>query len=408
MATTFAYRAKDSDGKIKKGTIEASTQTAAASALRDKGLNPTSVEEQGEKGSALQSDINIPGITDRVGARDVAIFSRQFATMINAGLSLLRSLSILADQTENKTLAKTIIEVKGDVERGTSLSAAMEKHPKSFNQLYTAMVKAGEVGGVLDDTLVRLADTLEAQVALRSKIKSAMMYPIAVFGLVIMIVTAMLLFVVPMFEALYADLGGELPAATKVLLLISTIVTGYWWLVMILSIGGWFGFKAWIKTDSGRAMFDAIKLKLPIFGNLIHKTAIARFSHTLAALTKTGVPILQAMDIVSDTAGNAVVARAVQDVKASVAEGESIAAPLDAHPVFPPMVVQMIAVGEETGALDTMLEKVGDFYDSEVEAMVEGLTSLIEPLLIVVLGATVGGMLIALYMPMFNIVELIA
>ncbi len=407
MATTFEYRAKDSDGKVKKGTIEASTQTAAATALRGKGLSPLSLSETAAANSGLKKEIKIPGLTDRVKAKDVAIFSRQFATMINAGLSLLRSLSILSDQTENKALSDIIDLVKADVERGTSLSAAMEQHPKAFNQLYTAMVKAGEVGGVLDDTLLRLADTLEAQVALRSKIKSAMMYPIAVFGLVIFIVAAMIIFVVPMFEALYADLGGELPGATKFLLLLSKLVTTYWWAVIIVSVGSLVSFKRWIATDGGRSTFDAIKLKLPIFGNLIHKTAIARFSHTLAALTKTGVPILQAMDIVSDTAGNAVVARAVQDVKASVAEGESIAAPLRDHPVFPPMVVQMIAVGEETGALDTMLEKVGDFYDSEVEAMVEGLTSLIEPLLIVVLGATVGGMLIALYMPMFNIVNLV-
>ncbi len=407
MATTFEYRAKDSDGKVKKGTIEAPTQTAAATALRGKGLSPLSLSETAAVNSGLKKEIKIPGLTDRVKAKEVAIFSRQFATMINAGLSLLRSLSILSDQTESKALADIIDLVKADVERGTSLSAAMEQHPKAFNQLYTAMVKAGEVGGVLDDTLLRLADTLEAQVALRSKIKSAMMYPIAVFGLVIFIVAAMIIFVVPMFEALYADLGGELPGATKFLLLLSKLVTTYWWAVIIVSVGSLVSFKRWIATTGGRSTFDAIKLKLPIFGNLIHKTAIARFSHTLAALTKTGVPILQAMDIVSDTAGNAVVARAVQDVKASVAEGESIAAPLRDHPVFPPMVVQMIAVGEETGALDTMLEKVGDFYDSEVEAMVEGLTSLIEPLLIVVLGATVGGMLIALYMPMFNIVNLV-
>ncbi|MDH3193627.1 MAG: type II secretion system F family protein, partial [Acidimicrobiia bacterium] len=236
MATTFEYRAKDSDGKVKKGTIDASTQTAAATALRGKGLSPLSLSETAPANSGLKKEIKIPGLTDRVKAKDVAIFSRQFATMINAGLSLLRSLSILSDQTENKALSEIIDLVKADVERGTSLSAAMEQHPKAFNQLYTAMVKAGEVGGVLDDTLLRLADTLEAQVALRSKIKSAMMYPIAVFGLVIFIVAAMIIFVVPMFEALYADLGGELPGATKFLLLLSKIVTTYWWAVIIISV----------------------------------------------------------------------------------------------------------------------------------------------------------------------------
>ncbi len=405
MATTYAYKVKDKEGNVHSGEMEASSQAKVATALRDKGYQPVSIEEK--KDSALQKEISIPGLTDRISYKEVAVFSRQFATMINAGLSLLRSLSILADQTENSAFAKVILEIKADVERGTSLSVAMEKHPKAFSQLYTAMVRAGEVGGVLDDTLLRLADTLEAQVALRSKIKSAMMYPSAVFGLVVFIVAAMLIFVVPMFESLYADLGGTLPLPTRMLLFISSLLTTWWWAVSLVTIGTVILFRRWIATDGGRATFDAIKLKLPIFGNLVHKTAIARFAHTMAALTKTGVPILQAMDIVTDTAGNAVVARAVQDVKASVSEGESIAEPLLSHKVFPPMVVQMIAVGEETGALDTMLEKVGDFYDAEVEAMVEGLTSLIEPLLIVVLGATVGGMLISLYMPMFNIVNLI-
>lgn len=405
MATTFAYKVKDREGQVHSGEMEGSSQASVSKALRDRGYQPIAVDEK--KDSALQKEISIPGLTDRIKLREVAIFSRQFATMINAGLSLLRALSILAEQTPNKAFSRLIIEVKNDVERGTSLSAAMEKHPKAFNRLYTSMVKAGEIGGVLDDTLIRLADTLESQVELRAKIKSAMMYPVAVFGLVVMIVAAMLMFIVPMFEDLYADLGGELPVPTKMLLAVSGIVTSYWWALLIGTIGFVVLFRRWIATESGRATFDKIKLKMPIFGNLVHKTAIARFSHTLASLTKTGVPILQAMDIVAETSGNAVVSAAVLDVKASVREGESIAGPLEEHDVFPPMVVQMIAVGEETGALDTMLEKIGSFYDQEVQTMVDGLTSLIEPLLIVVLGATVGGMLISLYMPMFNVINLI-
>lgn len=405
MATTFAYRVRDKEGKVHKGEMEGTSSDKVAIALRGQGYQPIAIEAK--KSSGLSAEVKIPGFSDRIGFKDTAIFSRQFATMINAGLSLLRSLSILADQTDSPALARVILEVKSDVEKGTSLSQAMEKHPKAFNHLYTSMVKAGEVGGVLDDTLIRLADTLESQAALRAKIKSAMMYPIAVFGLVVLIVTAMLIFVVPMFESLYADLGGTLPLPTRLLLIISSGLTTFWYLFIAAGVGIWFLFKTWTKTESGRATFDAIKLKIPIFGNLIHKTALARFSHTMASLTRTGVPILQAMDIVTETAGNAVVARAVQDVKASVSEGESISGPLEAHPVFPPMVVQMIAVGEETGALDTMLEKIGEFYDAEVQAMVEGLTSLIEPLLIVVLGATVGGMLISLYLPMFKIVELV-
>lgn len=405
MATTFSYKVRDKEGKIHSGEMTASSQAAVAKALRDRGYSPVGIEEK--KGSALQKEIRIPGLTDRIRVRDVAVFSRQFSTMINSGLSLLRALSILAEQTDNKALGRIILEVKSDVERGTSLSAAMEKHPKAFSRLYVSMVRAGEVGGVLDETLNRLSDTLEAQVALRAKIKSAMMYPAAVFGLVLFIVAAMLIFVVPMFQSLYADLGGDLPAPTKMLLLISKTVTKAWWALLAGTVGGVVAFRRWLKTERGRATFDKIKLRMPVFGGLVHKTAIARFSHTLAALTKTGVPILQAMDIVAETSGNEVVAAAVRDVQSSVKEGESLAEPLTKHEVFPPMVVQMMAVGEETGALDTMLEKVGNFYDREVETMVEGLTSLIEPLLIVFLGATVGGMLVALYMPMFNVINLI-
>lgn len=405
MATTFTYKVRDRQGQVHDGEMEATTSGAVAKALREKGFTPIAVEEKAS--SALQKEIKIPGLSDRIKVKDVAVFSRQFATMINSGLSLLRSLNILAVQTDNKSLAKVIGEVKTKVETGASLSEAMADHPKAFNKLYVSMVRAGEVGGVLDETLLRLASTIEAQVELRQKIKSAMMYPTAVMGLVVLIVTAMLIFIVPMFENLYADLGGELPVPTKMLLALSKVITTYWWAALSLSFGSIYGFRRWIGTDDGRATFDRIKLRLPIFGNLVHKTAIARFSHTMAALTRTGVPILQAMDIVAETSGNAVVSAAVKDVQASIKEGESLAAPLANHDVFPPMVVQMMAVGEETGALDTMLEKVGEFYDKEVEAMVEGLTSLIEPLLIVVLGATVGGMLVALYLPMFNVINLI-
>ena len=405
MATTYVYKVRDKSGNVQDDEMEAGSQAAVARALRDRGFNPISVDEK--KDSALQKEIKIPGFSDRIKIKDVAVFSRQFATMINSGLSLLRSLNILADQTQNRAFAKIILDVKAEVEKGASLSDAMAKFPRAFSTLYVSMVKAGEIGGVLDETLIRLADTIEAQVQLRSKIRSAMMYPTAVMGLVILIVVAMLIFIVPMFEDLYSDLGGELPFPTKILLIVSTIITTYWYVALGSIIGSVVAFRRWIATDSGRAQFDAIKLKVPVFGGLVHKSAIARFSHTLAALTRTGVPILQAMDIVAATSGNAVVARAVMAVQASVKEGESLAAPLVNHPVFPPMVVQMMAVGEETGALDTMLEKVGDFYDKEVEALVDGLTSLIEPLLIVVLGITVGGMLVALYLPMFNVINLI-
>jgi type IV pilus assembly protein PilC len=404
MATTFTYQVKDDRGRLHSGELAATSTSTAAKALRDRGFTPLSIEEK--KVSALQKEIKIPGF-GRVKQKDVAIFSRQFATMINAGLSLLRSLDILADQTPNQTFAREIREIKVAVEKGMSLSEAMQQHPKVFSRLYVAMVRAGEVGGVLDSTLLRLADTLERGVELRAKVKSAMTYPVAVLGLVLLILSAMLIFVVPMFEGMYADLGGTLPLPTRILLGISGFAVSNWYIVLgaIIAIG--YGFRRWVSSDRGRFAFDQIKLKLPIFGPLAQKSAIARFSETLASLTRTAVPILQAMDIVAETAGNEVVAKAVRDVQASVKEGDSLAAPLADHPIFPPMVVQMLAVGEETGALDTMLDKLGQFYNAEVNATVDSLTSLLEPLLMVVLGGTVGSMIIALYMPMFNLINLV-
>ncbi|UCG40413.1 MAG: type II secretion system F family protein [Acidimicrobiia bacterium] len=404
--TTYAYKAQDTRGKVKSGQVKAASTAEAERQLKGKGMQPISIEESVATG--LQADINIPGITNRVALKDITVFSRQFATMINSGLSLLRALAILAEQTENKTLSKTILEVKSSVEQGHSLSQSMAQHPKIFNHLYVAMVRAGETGGVLDDSLNRLAETLEKQMYLKQKIKSAMMYPVAVLVLVILIVAAMLIFIVPMFVDLYADLEGELPAMTKLLIGLSDVLVSFWYLVLGGTIGAYFGFRAWKGTDKGRRQWDRIKLKMPVFGKLVHKTAIARFSHTLSGLITTGVPILQAMEIVGDTSGNAVVEDALMAAKASVSEGESIAGPLAAAgTVFPPMVVQMVSVGEETGALDQMLERIGTFYDQEVDAMVEGLTSLIEPILIVFMGGAVGGILVSLYLPMFNIVNLI-
>ncbi|HDK45466.1 MAG TPA: type II secretion system F family protein, partial [Actinobacteria bacterium] len=277
----------------------------------------------------------------------------------------------------------------------------------AFSRLYVAMVRAGEVGGVLDSTLLRLADGLERQVEMRGKIRSAMTYPVAVLGLVVLILTAMLIFVVPMFESMYADLGGTLPLPTRILLGVSGFATSNWYIILGVTFVGAYGFRRWVSSEAGRFTFDQIKLRLPVFGELTRKSSIARFSETLASLTRTAVPILQAMDIVADTAGNAVVAKAVRDVQASVKEGESLAGPLSEHPIFPPMVVQMLAVGEETGALDTMLDKLGEFYNAEVNATVDSLTSLLEPMLMVVLGGSVGSMIIALYMPMFNLINLI-
>jgi type IV pilus assembly protein PilC len=405
MATKFEYRARDKTGKVMEGEIEGSSREAVVKALRERGAVPLAVDEV--KGGGLKTEINIPGLSDRIKSKDVAVFSRQFATMINAGLSLLRSLSVLEEQTQSKALAKVIGEVRRDVERGVGLSAALEKHPKAFSTLYTSMVRAGEAGGVLDDTLVRLANALENQVALRGKIKSAMAYPVVVLSMVALVVLAMLVFVVPIFQDLYAGAGGELPVPTKILIAGSDTLKNFWFIVFPLLGAAVWAFRRWINTPAGRRVWDSFKLKMPVFGGVVHKTAISRFSSTLGVLLRTGVPILQAMQIVEDVAGNAIVGEAVADVAKSVKDGDSLAVPLASHKVFPSMVVQMIAVGEETGAVDAMLEKVSEFYDQEVNDTVDALTSLLEPLLIAFMGMTVGGILVALYLPMFNLVNVV-
>jgi type IV pilus assembly protein PilC len=405
MPETFQYKVKDKSGKLVEGSLEAENAQLVVSKLRSMGYVPIEIQQQG--GTAFKKDLKIPFLSDRVKLKDVAVFSRQFATMINSGLSLLRSLNILAEQTESKALADIVNQVRMDVEKGSSLSQAMSKHTKAFGRLYVSMVRAGEVGGALDSVLMRLADTIEKQVELRRKVKSAMTYPMVVGFLVLIIVTAMLLFVIPMFEGIYKELGGTLPAPTQILINISKVCRKLWYVIFLVEAGGAFAFKRWINSEEGRKQWDAIKLKVPIFGKLVRKTALARFSRTLSALVRSGVPILESLDIVAETAGNSVVAAAVRDTQSAVKRGDPLSKKLEEHPVFPPMVVQMMAVGEETGALDEMLDKIADFYDQEVEATVDALTSLIEPLLIVVMGICVGGMVIALYLPMFNIIKLI-
>jgi type IV pilus assembly protein PilC len=405
MAATFQYKVRDDGGRLLQGQLEADSQALVATKLKSMGYTPISIEQQASSKTSV--DIKIPGFSDRVGMKDVAVFSRQFATMINSGLSLIRSLYILGEQTENKKLAAVAGEVRLDIEKGASLSQALSRHPKVFNRLFVAMVRAGETGGVLDRVLTQLAEIIEKQVELRRKIKSAMTYPVAVLCLVLLIVTAMLIFVVPTFETLYADLGGTLPLPTRLLLSVSGFVTKFAPVIIVAEIIAAVVFRKWIQSEKGRARWDAFKLRVPIFGKLVHKTAITRFSRTFAVLLRSGVPILEALEITSETVNNDVMSRAVKDVQAAVKQGEPIATPMARHEIFPPMVTQMLAVGEETGQVDTMLEKVADFYDQEIEATVDALTSLLEPLLIVVMGGAVGGMVVALYMPMFQIINLV-
>jgi len=405
VAETYAYKVRDRGGKLLEGTLEADNQQLLIGKLRSMGYMPIDIQQQNT--ATMSKELKIPFVGNRVKLKDVAVMSRQFATMINSGLALLRALNILAEQTESRPLAAIINQVRIDVEKGSSLSAALARHPKAFSRLYVAMVRAGEVGGVLDSVLLRLAETIEKQVELRRKVRSAMTYPIVVMVLVLLIVTAMLLFIIPMFKGLYKELGGTLPLPTMILLDISSIVRTFWYLIFGSMFGAVWGFRKWVKTDRGRKRWDVIKLKLPVVGLLTKKSALARFSRTLSALVRSGVPILESLDIVAETSGNNVVSIAVLDTQLAVKSGEPMSQRLERHPVFPPMVVQMMAVGEETGALDEMLDKIADFYDQEVEATVEALTSLIEPLLIVVMGACVGGMVISLYLPMFNIIKLI-
>jgi type IV pilus assembly protein PilC len=401
---TYNYKVRDKQGRMLEGSLDAESTTLVANKLRQMGYTPINIEKKG--GEGLKTELKLFG-PRKPKLKDISVFSRQFATMINSGLSLLRSLYILEEQTENKAFAQVISEVRMDVEKGASLSQALAKHPKVFNKLYVSMVRSGEIGGVLDSVLLRLSDTIEKQVELRGKIKSAMTYPVAVLCLVLLIVAAMLLFIVPIFKGLYDDLGGTLPLPTRVLLLVSSAMTkGLPIIIAVIAIAAW-AFRRWIKTPGGRRTYDSFVLRVPVFGGLVQKTALTRFSSTLSALLRSGVPILESLEIVADTVNNTVMADAIKDVQVAVKGGEPIHRPLLNHKVFPAMVVQMMAVGEETGALDEMLEKIGKFYEQEVEATVDALTSLLEPALIVVLGGAVGSMVISLYMPMFNIIKLI-
>ncbi len=405
MATTYAYAVRDRAGKMINGQLEADSPALVASKLKAMGYAPINIAEAN---AGMKREITIPGFGKKVKLKDLAIMSRQFATMINSGLPLLRALRILAEQTESKELARVLGEVRGDVEGGTALSVAMAKFsPKVFPPLMVNMTRAGEVGGFLDSVLLQVAENYEAEVKLRGKVKSAMTYPVIVFIMAILMCTAMLLFIVPVFAKMFSSLGGKLPAPTRLLMDTSNILKTYFpvfFIMLIVLIIVWKKIK---HHERVRNVVDPLKLKMPVFGNLTKKIALSRFARNLGTLMKSGVPILQSLEIVAGTTGNVVLSRAIADVQESVRSGESLTAPLAHHEVFPAMVVQMMAVGEDVGALDEMLEKISQFYDQEVEATTEALTALIEPLMIAFLGGVVGSMVIALYMPMFKIYNLV-
>ena len=405
MLETYAYKARDKAGNVLDGKVEAESQELVVARLKEMGFIPVSVTRS--KRSLAKTEIKIPGLTDRITPKDVAVFCRQFATMISSGLTLLRALNILVVQAENPNFQKTLQQVKVDIERGSSLSVALSKHPKVFDHLFVAMVRSGESGGVLDEVLMRLSNTLEKQVEIRRKMKSAMTYPVAVLILVVLILTAMMIFVIPTFKKIFASLHGQLPLPTRILMAVSHIFVAYLPLVVLFYIGATVGFIRFRRSKRGREFLDRLILRIPIFGKLAHKYAIVRFSRTLASLLRSGVPILNSLSITAEAAGNVKMVEAVADIEVGVKQGEPLARRMAMHSIFPPMVTQMVSVGEETGGVDDMLDKVASFYESEVEAMVASLSSLLEPVLIVILGSVVGSMVISLYLPMFNVYKLI-
>jgi type IV pilus assembly protein PilC len=404
---TFDYKVRDREGKVVAGSLEAPNTSLVVKRLREMGYVPIDISARSGAGGAMRKDLHLPGRGGRVPIKVLAVFSRQFATLISSGLTLFKAITILEDQTEHAALAKVVADVRAQVERGVSLSEALSSHPKVFSRLYVAMVRAGEVSGSLDKALLSLANTLEKQVELRGKIKSAMAYPVASLCIVLAIAAAILLFIVPVFKGIFKQLGGKLPLPTLVLVAVSNICVHYFPVVLVGLVLLAVGFRRLINTPNGRVAWDTTKLKAPIFGELMRKTAISRFTSTLSALLSAGVPVLEALEITKDTSHNVVVAKAVDSVIDGVRKGEPIARRLVDHPVFPSMVTHMVSVGEETGGLDTMLSKAATFLDGEIERTVESLTSLLEPLMIVVLGGAVGSMVICLYLPMFKVDTLI-
>jgi len=400
---TFVYKVRDRAGKIFTGNMEGENRNAVVSRLREMNYYITSIIEK-KQGILLLKKITL---FQRVKLRDLTIFYRQFATMVNAGLTLVSSLDILIEQVENKALSKVIKVVKSDVEAGSTLADAFAKQPQVFSELNISMIRAGEIGGVLDVILNKIADLMEKEYALRQKIRSAMAYPSFITGAAVIMGIFMLTFILPQFVGIFAQFGGELPALTNLLVVFTKLFNKYWYLFFVTFAAIVFVFLTYIRTPNGKMNFDKFKLNAPIIGEINRKTAVARFTRILGTLIKSGVPILEALSVSSNAIGNLVISLAVTNAKTKIKEGQSISGPLAASGVFPPMVTQMIMVGEESGELEEMLINVAKFYDEEVDRSVERLTSIIEPLMMAFIGLIVGTMIIAMYLPIFNMVNLI-
>src|SRR3954470_5315537 len=398
--SAYVFKAMDIAGLPAKGEVDADSKQAVAEQLRQRGLI---VLEISDKHSSKEINLEM---FKRIKAEELTIMTRQLATMVSSGMSILRSLYVLEMQTENKKLAHTLVEVRKDVEAGLPLSDAMERHPAVFSRLFVAMTRAGETGGVLENSLMRVADQLEKEDALRRQIKSAMVYPAVVTTFAMLVLFALITFLVPVFAGIFSQFGGELPTITKFTVAMSNIAKGWWWTMPVIGGGGYYGFKRWKRTEKGRELWDKARLKTPFkIGQIVHKVSLARWSRTFSALMAAGVPLLQALDITGKTSGNWVVEKAMEDVVTSVKQGGTIAALLKQADIFPTMVAHMVAVGEETAAMDTMLTKIAEFYEDQVDAAVKALTSILEPVMIVVVGGIVGFIVISMYLPLFKVYD---
>jgi type IV pilus assembly protein PilC len=395
---TFEWKGTARNGQTQTGVLVADSKDAVITTMRRQQIVVTAVKEKGK-------EIALPKFGGGVPPQSIAIFTRQFSVMIDAGLPLVQCLEILGSQQDHKVFKRVLIQVRQDVESGSNLADSMRKHPKVFNDLFTNMVAAGEAGGILDTILQRLATYIEKSVKLNSQVKSAMIYPVAVISIACIVVMVILWKVIPVFASLFASLGAELPLPTRVVIAMSNFIGDFWWLMILLFVAGTYAIRRYHETYKGKRVIDGILLKMPVVGMLLRKIAVARFCRTLSTLTSSGVPILDGLQITARTAGNSIIEDAIMATRKSVEEGKTISEPLGDTDVFPPMVVQMIAVGEQTGALDTMLSKIADFYEDEVDLAVAGLMKLLEPVLIAFLGVAIGGIVIAMYMPMFSLIS---
>ncbi|MFZ3065049.1 MAG: type II secretion system F family protein [Nitrospirota bacterium] len=398
----FKWTGKTRQGTMQKGVLAAKNKEDVIALLRKQNILVTSVQQ-----AAKNINISIPGIGGRVKDKDLAVFTRQFATMIDAGLPLVQCLEILSTQSENKSLASALKDIRQDVESGATFTDALRKHPKVFNDLYVNMVAAGEAGGILDTILNRLAAYIEKAMKLKAKVKSALVYPAVIISVAVVVVAILMVWVIPIFSQMFTSMGGNLPLPTKIVVGLSHFFKSNIIFIIIAIILIIVGLRYFYKSEKGKKIIDALLLKTPVIGILIRKVSVAKFARTMSTLLSSGVPILDGLEIVSRTSGNKVVEKALMDTRQSISEGKTIAEPLGKTTVFPPMVVQMISVGEATGALDAMLSKIADFYDEEVDTAVATLTSMMEPMLMVFLGVVIGFIVIAMYLPIFGMASLI-